>query len=220
MAEPGAKFHVRYPDASGKFVWSQGYESFEEARKEAAGLELNARAVAIGFTIEEYKNKANANRTLVKTAIESFLTEAAKTKKENSLAAYKQHLAQCQVSRSTGSESRDVKIPTDLVEMLRQWKKQAPHSRWIFVNEEGRPDNHFLRKFKRIALRAGLNCGNCTAPWAGGRYHMKPTDEVTCKTHPVCEHLTYTVSAKPAPAIGKRNKFPSARFSSCSGTSR
>jgi hypothetical protein len=45
-AEPGAKFHVRYPDASGKFVWSQAYDSFEEAQKEAAGLELNAQAVA------------------------------------------------------------------------------------------------------------------------------------------------------------------------------
>jgi integrase len=85
-------------------------------------------------------------------------------------------------------ESRDVKMPTDLVAMLKERKKHAKHSRWIFVNEEGRPDNHFLRKFKRIALRAGVNCGNCTAPWAGGRYHTKRTDEVSCKTHPVCEH--------------------------------
>jgi integrase/recombinase XerD len=314
-AEPGAKFHVRYSDASGKFVWSQAYDTFEEAQKEAAGLELNAQAVALGLTVEEFKNRANSDRTLVKAAIENFLTEAAKTKKENSLAAYKQHLAQFQdslrrvrfmdeITKKTlcdfrdfladkgyeartqhnrlmtvlsllkknkiktdfslkgdlpefeeepavpyepselkklfaamtqeeairykfflgtaardkevtftawqdidfargiyhirrkpdvgftpkKHESRDVKMPTELTEILRQRKKNAPHSRWIFVNDEGRPDNHFLRKFKRIALRAGLNCGNCTAPWAGGKYHTKRTDEVSCKTHPVCEH--------------------------------
>ena len=85
-------------------------------------------------------------------------------------------------------ESRDVKMPTDLVEMLRERKKTAKHSRWIFVNNEGRPDNHFLRKFKRIALRAKANCGNCVAPWTSGRYHTLRKIETTCKTHPVCEH--------------------------------
>jgi len=39
----GAKFHVRYRDASGRFVWSQPYETLEEARKESAGLVLNAK---------------------------------------------------------------------------------------------------------------------------------------------------------------------------------
>jgi integrase len=287
----------------------------KEAQKEAVGLELNAKAVAIGLTVEEYKTNANANRTLVKTAIESFLAEAAKTKKEKSLAAYTQHLAQFRESlkvrfmdeitkktlydfrdflASEGyeartqhnrvitvlsflkknkiktefslkddlpeyeeepaipyqpeelkklfaamtaeetvrykfflgtaardkevtfaawqdidfargiyhirrkpdagftpkkHESRDVKIPTDLVAMLKERaKKGAKDSRWIFVNQEGRPDNHFLRKFKRIALRAGVNCGSCTAPWTAGRYHTTQKIETTCKTHPVCEH--------------------------------
>ena len=50
VAEAGAKFHVRYPDADDKFVWSQGYDSFEEAEKAAAGLELNVKAVALGLT--------------------------------------------------------------------------------------------------------------------------------------------------------------------------
>jgi integrase/recombinase XerD len=312
--EPGAKFHVRYADASGKFVWSHAYGTLEEAQKEAAGLELNEQAVAQGLTLEEYKNRANSNRSTIKKAVETFLAEAAKTKKEKSHAAYKQHLAQFQqilkvrfmdeITKTTlcefrdslatkgyeartqhnrlmtvlsflkknkiktdfslkddlpeyeeepavpyepvelnqlftkmtaeeiirykfflgtaardkevtfaawqdidfargiyhirrkldvgftpkKHESRDVKMPTELVETLKERKKKAPHPRWIFVNEEGRPDNHFLRKFKRIALRAGLNCGHCTAPWAGGRYHTKRTDEVSCKTHPVCQH--------------------------------
>src|SRR5215469_1953548 len=45
-AEAAAKFHVRYPDADGKFVWSQGYDSFDEAEKAAAGPEPYAEAVA------------------------------------------------------------------------------------------------------------------------------------------------------------------------------
>lgn len=80
-------------------------------------------------------------------------------------------------------------MPTELVEMLKQRKKNAPHQRWIFVNEEGRLDNHFLRKFKRIALKAGVNCGHCTAPWTSGRYaHTRRKIEVTCKDQPVCQH--------------------------------
>jgi hypothetical protein len=64
--EPGAKFHVRYPDASGKFVWSRAYDTFEEAQREAAGLELNAKAVAMGLTLEEFKDRQNANRVPLK----------------------------------------------------------------------------------------------------------------------------------------------------------
>jgi integrase len=312
--EPGAKFHVRYPDASGKFVWSQAYDTFEEAQKDAAGLELNAMAVAQGLTVEEYKNRANSKRTTVKAAIEDFLSDARKTKKKKTVAGYEHNLKQFQesikirfvdeVTRKTLAdfrdflagkgyeartqhnrlmtvlsllkknkiktefslaadlpefeeepavpyepdelkklfaamkpeevirykfflgtacrekevtyagwqdidfargiyhirrkpdvgftpkkhESRDVKMPTDLVEMLRDRKKHAQHSRWIFVNNEGRPDNHFLRKFKRIALRAKANCGNCVAPWTAGRYHTLRKIETTCNTHPVCEH--------------------------------
>ena len=37
-AEAAAKFHAGYPDADGKCVWSQGYDSFDEAEKAAAGL--------------------------------------------------------------------------------------------------------------------------------------------------------------------------------------
>jgi integrase len=314
--ENGAKFHVRYPDASGKFVWSQAYDSLEEAQKEAAGLELNAKAVAIGLTVEEYKDKTNAGRVPIKTAIEKFLEDARRTKKEKTVAGYEHNLKQFQESLdkklrfvdeitkkalsdfrdfladkryeartqhnrlmtvlsllkknkfktdfSLSSdlpefeeepavpyepaelqklfvamkpeeivrykfflgtacrekevtyaawqdidfarglyhvrrkpdvgftpkkhESRDVKMPTDLVELLRERKKHAPHSRWIFINEEGRPDQHFLRKFKRIALRAGANCGSCSAPWTTGRYHTTKKTQTTCKVHPVCEH--------------------------------
>lgn len=314
--EPGAKFHVRYPDASGKFVWSQAYDTFEEAQREAAGLELNAKAVAMGLTLEEFKDRENADRVPLKKAIEHFLSEAKKTKKRKTVVGYELNLQQfedslvgkvrfldevgkpqlqafrdylagkgyeartlhnrmmtalsllkanriktdfslssdlpefeeepavpyepdelkklfaamnpeevirykfflgtaCRDKEVTYAswqdidfargiyhvrrkpdvgftpkkhESRDVKMPTELAEMLKERKKKAPHPRWIFVNEEGRPDNHFLRKFKRIAKRAGVNCGHCTAPWTAGRYHTTRKIEVTCETHPVCQH--------------------------------
>ena len=57
------------------------------------------------------------------------------------------------------------------------------------MNEEGRPDNHFLRKLKRIAFRAGLNCGECLTTLTKGRYDSKHKVEVSCKTDPVCEHI-------------------------------
>ena len=58
-------------------------------------------------------------------------------------------------------KSRDIPLPDSLVALVKARRKNALHDRWIFVNEEGRPDNHFLRKLKSIAKRAGLNCGQC-----------------------------------------------------------
>jgi len=86
-------------------------------------------------------------------------------------------------------ESRTVPLPASLVDLLRARRKKAPHERWIFVNEEGRPDNHFLRKLKRIALHAGLNCGQCRTTLRKGKYEGVRPVEVTCKTDPVCEHF-------------------------------
>jgi integrase/recombinase XerD len=313
---PGVKFHVRYRDAGGKFVWSQPYDSLEEARQEAAGLELNAKAVALGLTVEEYKDSKNAHRTRIKSAIEHFVSDVKKTKKRTTAAEYERNLKQFENSpkiqkirfvdeitkrtlcdfrdflasegyqprtlhnrlllvlillKANGiktdfslvrdlpeyeeeaavpyepaelktlfaemdeeetvrykfflgtacreqevmyaswqdvdfargvyhirakpdvgftpkkHESRDVKMPTELVEMLRKRKKHAPHQRWIFINGGGKPEGHFLEKLKRIALRAKVNCGHCTAPWTEGRYPTRKI-EVTCTTHPVCQH--------------------------------
>lgn len=313
--EAGVKFHVRYRDAGGKFVWSQPYDSLEEARKEAAGLELNAKAVALGLTIKEYKDSRNAHRTLIKAAIENYLADAKKTKKRTTAAEYSRNLKQFEnwlgskvrfldeITKRTLSdfrdflasegyeprtlhnrlllvlmflkanriktefslvrdlpeyeeeaavpyepdelrklfavmdeeeairykfflgtacreqevmyaawqdidfargiyhiraksdigftpkkhESRDVKMPTELVQMLKERKKHPKHPRWIFVNGGGKPEGHFLEKFKRIAMRAKANCGNCTAPWTEGRYPTRKI-EVNCATHPVCQH--------------------------------
>jgi integrase len=314
--DAGVKFHVRYKEASGKFVWSQPYGTLEEARKEAAGLELNAKAVSLGLTVKEYENSKNSHRTTIKAAIEHFVFDAKKTKKKRTAAEYERNLKQFENSpplqkirfmdeitkrtlcdfrdflaaegyeprtlhnrlllvlmllKANGikiqfslvrdlpeyeeetavpyepnelqklftsmdeenivrykfflgtacreqevmyatwkdidfarglyhiraktdvgftpkkHESRDVKMPTELVEMLRKRQKHALHQRWLFINGGGKPEGHFLEKFKRIALQAGVNCGNCTAPWTAGRFPTRKIT-VTCKTRPVCEH--------------------------------
>jgi len=86
-------------------------------------------------------------------------------------------------------ETRTVKMPAELVDLLKARKRNAPHPRWIFVNEDGRPDNHFLRKLKRIAHRAGLNCGHCKTVVTKGKYEAKREVEVTCATDPVCKNF-------------------------------
>jgi integrase/recombinase XerD len=86
-------------------------------------------------------------------------------------------------------QTRTVKMPAELVDLLKARKKKAPHPRWIFVNEDGRPDNHFLRKLKRIAHRAGLNCGHCKTTVTKGKYETKRAMEVTCATDPVCKNF-------------------------------
>jgi len=66
-------------------------------------------------------------------------------------------------------EARDIPIPENLVRVLQARKKSSPHDRWIFVNKDGKPDGHFLRKLKRITFKAGLNCGHCTRQVQAGR---------------------------------------------------
>jgi len=86
-------------------------------------------------------------------------------------------------------ESRTMRLPSSLIESLKARRKNAPDDRWIFVNHGGGPGNHFLRRLKEIALRVGLNCGQCRTTVTKGKYDRKHKVEVTCKTDPVCEHI-------------------------------
>jgi integrase/recombinase XerD len=85
-------------------------------------------------------------------------------------------------------ESRTIPLPKSLIRMLRERREHAPHQRWIFVNEKGGPDKHFLPKLKKIALRAGLNCGQCERTLLVGKYDRKKTKVFSCKDRPICEH--------------------------------
>jgi integrase len=84
-------------------------------------------------------------------------------------------------------EERQVPLTTELGSLLTDRKKHAVSERWVFTNEDGKPEGHFLRKFKAIAKRAGLNCGQCKVAIREGRYDNRHEVEVTCETRPVCE---------------------------------
>jgi integrase/recombinase XerD len=76
------------------------------------------------------------------------------------------------------SEKRTVGISDRLVERLKARHKRHPGEGLVFPNSRGNPDKHLLRIIKRVAFRAGLNCGQCM-----GTYNRK---RVSCRTHPVC----------------------------------
>jgi integrase len=59
------------------------------------------------------------------------------------------------------SEQREVPVPTDLLERLREHRSAHPKTRLIVGTAKGRPNGHFLRGLKRLAKRVGLNCGAC-----------------------------------------------------------
>jgi integrase/recombinase XerD len=72
-------------------------------------------------------------------------------------------------------EERKIPLASDFVVELKSRRKRRPHDRFIFPTDQGKPDGHFLRKLKRVALRAGLNCGHC--------FNKK---KQSCRTKPVC----------------------------------
>ncbi len=75
------------------------------------------------------------------------------------------------------SEQRIVGISDRLAERLKARRKR--HSGGlVFANSNGNPDRHLLRIIKRVALRAGLNCGLCEG--------VSSRKRVTCATHAVC----------------------------------
>jgi len=78
-------------------------------------------------------------------------------------------------------ERREIPITRELVDMLQKCK-QVSASEWIFPNEQGDPEGHFLRKFKKIAFRAGLNCGKCKTTRSEGRF-TKTQVEKNCATY-------------------------------------
>lgn len=84
-------------------------------------------------------------------------------------------------------EERRVSLTTELAGLLADHKKHALSDRWIFTNKDGKPDGHFLRKFKIAAQRAGLNCGQCKTTLRTGRYENRKNSDLTCESHPVCE---------------------------------
>ena len=70
-------------------------------------------------------------------------------------------------------EERMIPIPSSLLAELAEWKLKAT-SPLVFPNPDGSPHTHLIRLVKRLAYRAGLNCGRC------------PGD---CANHPTCRRF-------------------------------
>jgi integrase/recombinase XerD len=73
-------------------------------------------------------------------------------------------------------EERTIPLPDALVTALRHRRTKQRDSLYIFPNGQGGPNGHLLRVLKNLALRAGLNCGECVSKKG-----------LSCKEHPVCD---------------------------------
>lgn len=76
--------------------------------------------------------------------------------------------------RLKDKQERSVPVPDSLIDALTE-RKLDSSSMLVFPAANGSPNGHFLRMIKGLALRAGLNCGDCVSK--GGR---------SCAAHPVC----------------------------------
>ncbi len=72
-------------------------------------------------------------------------------------------------------QERIVPISDSLVSILHGRRKRYPDTELIFPGPSGRPNNHLIRRLKKLALKAGLNCGRCTRK-----------NGLCCKDSPVC----------------------------------
>jgi integrase/recombinase XerD len=76
-------------------------------------------------------------------------------------------------------EERTVPLPKELIHLLTEHRKRHPTERFLFPGSDGQPDNHLIRRLKRLALKAGLNCGRCVSKKG-----------LTCDEYPVCKEWT------------------------------
>ncbi len=72
-------------------------------------------------------------------------------------------------------EEASIPVPDSLVALLKERRKRYPGTRLIFGTSGNEANGHFLRTLQRLALRAGLNCGEC--------YSRKGP---CCIDHPIC----------------------------------
>jgi len=84
-------------------------------------------------------------------------------------------------------KSREIPLPDFLMKLLAQAKEKAksklifpskPHSKAPNARPGGKPSDEFLEYCKAIALRAGLNCGDC-----------ENAEGEICAVAPCCEHF-------------------------------
>ena len=104
-------------------------------------------------------------------------------------------------------EERTVPLTTELGSLLADFKKHCRSERWIFTNQDGNPEGHFLKKFKTLARRAELNCGQCRKTIRTGRYDNRRVVDISCSDHSVCEQHYLHRLRKPAATNWLRSGF-------------
>jgi integrase len=80
--------------------------------------------------------------------------------------------------RPKDKEEGTLPLPELLVDTLKARRKRFPKTRLIFPGKNGKPNGHALRIVKQLALRAGVNCGQCVNK-----------ARKSCETHPVCRNV-------------------------------
>ena len=73
------------------------------------------------------------------------------------------------------SQERSIPLPDDLLKVLRERKAHRSSDHLLFPTLGSKADGHFLRKLKRTAFNAGLNCGHCSTKRGS-----------SCASAPVC----------------------------------
>lgn len=85
-------------------------------------------------------------------------------------------------------QERTIPIVESLARLLTARRIRRPNDYLVFPTDKmggrydgGRRNRHMLDVVKRLALRAGVNCGRCHGTLGG--------KSVTCETHPVCRQI-------------------------------
>jgi integrase len=81
--------------------------------------------------------------------------------------------------RPKDKAERRVPLPDSLVKALTLHHAANPVSLYLFPNQHGQPNGHFLRLLKKLAKRAGLNCGEC--------FNVGNGKKQSCLKAPVCD---------------------------------
>lgn len=81
--------------------------------------------------------------------------------------------------RPKDKSERRIPLPDSLLASLQERRRKRPNDSLIFPNTNtGGVEGHFLRWIKRVALRAGLNCGQCIN-----------RKGLSCAEHAVCDNF-------------------------------
>lgn len=99
--------------------------------------------------------------------------------------------------RPKDKEEGTLPIPSILVDVLKARRLRYPKARLIFPGKHGGPNGHALRIIKRLALRAGVNCGNCINKQGK-----------SCIEHPVCKHILLHKMRKTFASTLRQNGLP------------